>query len=144
MAQERTRGPTVLKQGIGVSIIVTMSAVATAALGAGYAPEPQPRGLPTTSTAYCLSGVMADGSYVRAGSVAHNGYALGTHITVRPAFVGRHRFIVRDRIGWGTQLDFWTPYCGTAFAWGRRTVRVRKGWTRVRAQWRGGRVHADR
>jgi 3D (Asp-Asp-Asp) domain-containing protein len=82
----------------------------------------------TVSTAFCLSGTMADGTGVRAGSVAHNGYPLGTRITVSPPFYGRRRFTVRDRIGWGTSLDFWTPSCGTALAWGRRVVRVRRGW----------------
>lgn len=71
---------------------------------------------------------MADGSSVRAGSVAHNGYPLGTRITVDPAFFGRRRFVVRDRIGWGTQLDFWTNSCAAARNWGRRRVRVRRGW----------------
>ena len=85
-------------------------------------------GTPTISTSYCLSGRMADGTYVRAGSVAHNGFALGTRIWVEPAFFGRHRFTVRDRIGWGTQLDFWAPTCARAFAWGRRVVRVTRGW----------------
>lgn len=93
--------------------------------------------LATISTAYCLSGTMADGSPVRAGSVAHNGYPLGTRITVSPSFYGQRRFVVRDRIGWGTELDFWTPSCATAYAWGRRVVTVRVGWpTRERAKWR--------
>jgi 3D (Asp-Asp-Asp) domain-containing protein len=80
------------------------------------------------STAYCLSGVMADGSTVRAGSVAHNGLPLGTHVTISPPFAGRRRFTVRDRIGWGTQLDLWTGSCAFANQWGRRTVRLRVGW----------------
>jgi 3D (Asp-Asp-Asp) domain-containing protein len=86
------------------------------------------------STAYCLHGTMADGSSTRAGSVAHNGYRLGTHLTITPSPTGRRRFVVRDRIGWGTQLDFWTSSCGEAIAWGRRTVRVRVGWRRHRAR----------
>lgn len=87
-------------------------------------------GVPTTSTAYCLHGRMADGSYTRAGSIAHNGYRLGTRVTVWPSPTGQRRFIVRDRIGWGTQLDFWLPTCGAAVQWGRRTVHVRRGWPR--------------
>jgi 3D (Asp-Asp-Asp) domain-containing protein len=85
-----------------------------------------------SSTAYCLQGTMADGSYTRPGSVAHNGYRLGTHLWISPSPTGRRRFVVRDRIGWGTQLDFWTPSCAAARAWGRRTVRVRVGWRRHR------------
>ena len=94
---------------------------------------------PTVSTAYCLSGVMADGSYVRVGSVASNRYALGTKIRVRPSFYGRHRFIVRDRIGYGTELDFWTGSCGAAISWGRRVVSVEVGWRH-----RVGRVMVNR
>lgn len=95
-----------------------------------------------TSTAYCLTGTMADGTYTRAGSVAHNGYPLGTRLTVHPAPQGRRRWVVRDRIGWGTQIDFWQPSCAAALAWGRRTVRVRRGWMtpprerRLRIEWR--------
>lgn len=84
----------------------------------------------TGSTGYCLHGTMADGTYTRPGSIAHNGYPLGTHLTITPSPTGRRRFTVRDRIGWGTQLDFWTPTCAQAIAWGRRTVRVRVGWAR--------------
>jgi 3D (Asp-Asp-Asp) domain-containing protein len=83
----------------------------------------------TVSTAFCLSGTMADGSGVRFGSIAHNGYPLGTRVTVSPPFYGRRRFTVRDRIGWGTSLDFWAPNCSMAIRWGRRVVRVRRGWT---------------
>jgi 3D (Asp-Asp-Asp) domain-containing protein len=85
----------------------------------------------TVSTAYCLIGTMADGSWTRDSSVAHNGFALGTRITVSPPFRGHRRFVVRDRIGWGTELDFWTPTCASAFAWGRRVVRVHRGWART-------------
>src|SRR5262245_44475230 len=84
--------------------------------------------LATRSTAYCLQGRMADGTWVRAGSIAHNGFPLGTRVTVRPSPTGRRRYVVRDRIGWGTQLDFWLPSCAQALAWGRRTVHVRQGW----------------
>ena len=80
------------------------------------------------STAYCLSGTMADGSGVRVGSVANNWYPLGTKVTVSAAPLRTRRYVVRDRIGWGTQLDFWVPSCSMAIAWGRRTVRMRIGW----------------
>ncbi len=81
--------------------------------------------LAVVSTAYCLSGVMADGTGVRAGSVASNRYPLGTVLEVTPAPAGRRRWIVRDRIGWGTELDFWLPTCAAARTWGRRVVRLR-------------------
>lgn len=96
------------------------------------------------STAYCLNGTMADGTWTRAGSIAHNGYALGTRLTIWPSPDGRRRFVVRDRIGWGTPLDFWTPSCASAIAWGRRTVHVRLGWARLGARWRTSKRRAAR
>lgn len=78
------------------------------------------------STAYCLSGTMADGSPVRDGSVASNAYPLGTELEIRPSPTGRRYYRVRDRIGWGTELDFWSPTCSAALRWGRRTVRIRR------------------
>lgn len=81
------------------------------------------------ATAYCLLGTMADGTYTRAGSVAHNGYALGTKLTIND-----RRYIVRDRIGHGTTLDIWMPSCAQAIAWGRRTVKVREGWWKKRGR----------
>lgn len=75
------------------------------------------------ATAYCLQGRMADGSSTRAGSVAHNGYSLGTKLTING-----QRYVVRDRIGYGTSLDIWMPTCGAAIAFGRRVVKVREGW----------------
>jgi len=90
----------------------------------------------TVATAYCLTGAMADGSYTRAGSVAHNGYPLGTRVTVSPPVFGRRLYVVRDRIGWGTEIDFWAPSCGQAITFGRRTIRVRRGWPHTRLVWR--------
>jgi hypothetical protein len=50
------------------------------------------------STAYCLSGTMADSTGVRAGSVAHNGYELGTRLSDRPsAGPGQIRQRAHDR-----------------------------------------------
>jgi 3D (Asp-Asp-Asp) domain-containing protein len=77
------------------------------------------------STAYCLSGVMADGSYTRAGSVANNHLSLGTTIEVTASPTQSRSFVVRDRIGSGTQLDFWVPSCAQALLWGRRIVGLR-------------------
>lgn len=91
------------------------------------------------STAYCLGGTMADGTPVRAGSVANNFLPLGTRVTVTASPTQRRRFVVRDRIGWGTQLDFWTPSCTRARAWGRRTVRLHVGWPHKIGRARPGR-----
>jgi len=96
------------------------------------------------STAYCLTGTMADGTGVRAGSVASNQYPLGTVLEVRPSPSGRRLWVVRDRIGWGTELDFWVSSCARAIAWGRRTVRVRVGWPKRRKPVRVGKVAPGR
>lgn len=76
------------------------------------------------STAYCLRGRMANGTYTRLGSVAMNILPLGKTIRVSRSPTGIKTNVVRDRIGWGTQLDFWVPSCAQARAWGRRMVTV--------------------
>lgn len=104
-----------------------MRRIGTAAVAAALACP----GAAEAATAYspCSAGtVMADGTGVRRGSLAHNGYALGTRVWATPAVFGRHRWTVRDRIGHGTEADFWTPSCSQAVAFGRRSVRITVGW----------------
>jgi len=72
------------------------------------------------STAYCLRGRMADGTYVRWGSVAMNRHPLGTLIWLTRPVNGRRYFRVRDRIGYGSELDIWMPSCSDARRYGRR------------------------
>lgn len=74
------------------------------------------------ATSYCLSGRMADGTYTRPGSAASNDYPLGTRIRLSVPAHGLRDYVVRDRIGWGTQLDLWTASCADAVAFGRRMV----------------------
>lgn len=83
--------------------------------------------LTLSSTSYCLTGTMADGSRTRAHSVAMNTLPLGTEIRlVKPKhFYGVRRFWVRDRIGHGSQIDFWHRSCGTSLRWGRKNVTIR-------------------
>jgi 3D (Asp-Asp-Asp) domain-containing protein len=76
------------------------------------------------STAYCLRSRMANGQRPYVGVVAMNGVRLGTRIWVSRSPYGARSFAVKDRIGWGSQLDFWVPSCALARRWGRRTVRV--------------------
>lgn len=88
------------------------------------APNTEARTYSVGSTAYCLQGTMADGTYTRKRSVANNFLPLGSKIKTRTAGPGGLRiFYVRDRIGHGSQLDFWVPTCGSAYKWGRRSVR---------------------
>lgn len=85
------------------------------------------RALLVESTAYapCSSGgLMANGRSPRVGAVAMNLLPLGTRIRVNRSPFGPRAFVVSDRIGYGSQLDFWTPSCAHARAWGRRLVRV--------------------
>jgi len=106
-----------------MKIVATVTAAAALLVGAATATA---RTMRVTSTAYCLRGTMANGRGVHYGAVAMNILPLGKRIRVNRSPFGRHlRFRVEDRIGWGTQLDFWVPSCGMAYAWGRRTVRVR-------------------
>lgn len=78
---------------------------------------------------------MADGTYTRRRSIAMNSLPLGTRIKLTgPSYFGLRVFTVRDRIGWGSELDFWAPSCGQARSWGRRTVRFK-----VLTRPRGGR-----
>jgi 3D (Asp-Asp-Asp) domain-containing protein len=85
--------------------------------------------LAASSTSYCpgSSGqVMADGTHVRLGSAASNRHPLGTRLRlIGVRFLGRRTFVVRDRIGSGSQLDLWSPSCTASRRWGRRRVRYR-------------------
>lgn len=91
--------------------------------------------LASTNYSPCSSGtIMADGTPVRFGSVAMNTLPLGTRVYLRPGLYGRHRFVVRDRIGWGSQLDIWNPSCAGAIAYGRRTQRLTVGWPQRRGK----------
>lgn len=76
--------------------------------------------IPADSTAYCLRGRMADGTQTRARSVAQNTLPLGSMIkTNKPGPGGIYIWYVRDRIGSGSELDFWTPSCSDALRWNK-------------------------
>lgn len=77
------------------------------------------------STGYCLQGTMANGQYVHWGAVANNFLPLGARIKTSQSVYGRRYFRVKDRIGWGSQLDIWFPTCSQAYRWGRRTLTFR-------------------
>jgi hypothetical protein len=87
-------------------------------------------GAHSTSYSPCSSGtIMADGTHVRIGSAASNRHPLGTQITLtQPGPGGLRHWTIRDRIGWGSELDFWQPSCSGAVTWGRRYVTYRIGW----------------
>lgn len=86
---------------------------------------PPASGSEVTSTAYCLTGHMADGTPAEQGAVASNCHPLGTTLDVSDSPWGPGTFVVRDRIGWGSQLDFATAGdCPLARRWGRRPVSI--------------------
>jgi 3D (Asp-Asp-Asp) domain-containing protein len=106
-------------------MLATIAAVA-AILAPGNAPDVNVahRVAFVSSTAYCVRGRMANGRYVHTGAVAMNSVPLGTRVRVSRSPTGLRWHRVEDRIGYGSQFDFWVPSCAQARAWGRRTVRV--------------------
>ena len=77
------------------------------------------------STAYCVTGLMANGHRTHQGAVAANRWPLGTRLHVSDSPYGPGVFTVEDRYGWGTSLDFAMPGdCQGAREWGRRDVQV--------------------
>lgn len=77
-----------------------------------------------SSTSYCDHGTMANGNYTHYGAVAMNTVPLGTKIKV---LTGEHAggiYVVEDHIGFGSDLDFWTPQCSDAIRYGRQTVEI--------------------
>ena len=80
----------------------------------------------STSYSSCESEtVTAAGTGTFFGEVAENTLPLGTRIYMDYPVYGRRLFVVLDRIGSGSELDFFAPYCSWANWWGRRTVGYR-------------------
>lgn len=105
--------------------MLTLIAVATAGWSTGPAAATHPsRASPLDATAYCQGTVTASGRAPFVGEVANNTWPLGTRLRVSPPVWGHTRFVVLDRIGWGSQIDFYTPSCSIALAFGRRVERV--------------------
>lgn len=77
------------------------------------------------ATAYCQAGRTASGRPTTWGYVAQNSLPLGTRIRLARPLRGRRIFRVMDRIGYGSELDFFMWSCAAARQFGRRTVRFR-------------------
>lgn len=74
-----------------------------------------------SSTAYTHTGNnMANGEYPYVGAVACNLVPLGTTLYVE----GYGYFVVKDRIGHSSQLDFFMETYQDCMEWGRRSVKV--------------------
>lgn len=74
-----------------------------------------------SSTCYSQGSITASGGPVYLGEVANNFLAFGTRIRLDRPVWGRRFFRVEDRIGWGSQLDFYNPSESACNAYGRRT-----------------------
>ena len=79
------------------------------------------------STAYCLTGTMANGRRAHWGAVAMNGPTFGTRYEVLDGPFAGHTFVVSDRIGHSSQFDIAMPgNCTGAINYGRRTITIRR------------------
>lgn len=77
-----------------------------------------------SSTAYCLTGTMANGQRAARGYVAMNGVPMGSRWQVVETGA---TYTVGDRIGHSSQFDIAMPGdCAAARAYGRRTIHVRR------------------
>jgi hypothetical protein len=78
-----------------------------------------------SSTAYCLTGTMANGQRVYRGAVAMNGVPFGTKYRVLDGPLQGAVLTVSDRIGSGSSFDVAMPGdCPAARAYGRRRIRI--------------------
>ncbi len=76
------------------------------------------------STSYCQAGIMASGRETFDGAVAGNRWPLGTWLFVLSGSHKGETVQVLDRIGWGSQLDFFTRSCKRAWQYGRQQIKV--------------------
>ena len=81
------------------------------------------RGMTVVSSAYCLTGTMANGDRVHAGAAASRRWRLGTRLQLADGT----RVTITDRTAAGawSGLDIWMADCDAAIAYGRRTIIVR-------------------
>ena len=86
-----------------------------------------PRTLTVDSTAYCLTGRMANGQPAYNGAVAMNGQPFGSRWRVLSGPLAGRVFVVADRIHHGSDFDVAMPGdCQQARAYGRRTITVER------------------
>ena len=76
-----------------------------------------------SSTAYCLTGTMANGQRAHYGAVAMNGVPLASVWRVH----GGGTYVVADRIGHSSGFDIAMPGdCAAAIRYGRRTITIER------------------
>lgn len=80
-----------------------------------------------SSTAYCLTGTMANGQRVHDGAVAMNGVGFGVRWRVLSGPMAGRVFTVKDRIGHSSQFDIAMPgRCDAARRYGRHTITIER------------------
>ena len=84
----------------------------------------QPKIWRLSSTSYCQSGTTASGKQTYPGEVAGNMWPLGTRLKILSGEHAGETVTVEDRIGWGSQLDFFDPSCHGAIKYGREQISV--------------------
>jgi 3D (Asp-Asp-Asp) domain-containing protein len=83
-----------------------------------------------SATCYSQGTITASGRHVFVGEVAQNTLRFGTWITLDRQVFGRRHFVVLDRIGHGSELDFYYPSESACVQFGRRRVGYTVGWHR--------------
>lgn len=80
-----------------------------------------------SSTAYCLTGLMASGRPMYRGAAAMNGVPLGSRYQVLDGPRSGEKFTIEDRIGRGSSFDIAYPgNCRAASLYGRRVISIRR------------------
>lgn len=110
-----------------------MAVVAALAMATGLsapfdppAPPPPPAAAVLTldSTSYCQAGIMADGQETYWGAAAGNEWPFGTRMRILTGRLAGTVVTIADRIGWGSQLDIFSPSCAWSWWYGRERVSV--------------------
>ncbi len=76
------------------------------------------------TTSYCQAGTMADGQETYVGAAAGNMCPFGTRIKLLSGRLAGTVVTIADRIGWGSQLDIFSPSCAWSWWYGRERVSV--------------------
>ena len=107
-----------------------MAVVAALAMATGLsAPFDPPPPLPPApvvisldSTSYCQAGTMADGQETYWGAAAGNEWPFGTRLKILTGRLAGTVVTIADRIGWGSQLDIFSPSCAWSWLYGREAI----------------------
>ena len=78
-----------------------------------------------SSTSYCQGTRTASGIAVGFGQVASNQFPFGTRLLIETGTFAGETFTVTDRIGYGSELDFYQGSCSAAISYGRQYIEVK-------------------